>query len=87
VYITFRGELTLEMLDDGEVEAHEVKQHDVTVLPAGQCHRIRRSPNRHAASLVVKTNLSHRPAVVRCGSCEYFSDPSACPLHRQWQAE
>ncbi|PEN13182.1 hypothetical protein CRI94_11095 [Longibacter salinarum] len=87
VYVTFQGQLTMEYLDDGALQTREVKQYETAVLPPGQCHRIRPEVGRRAASLVVKTNLSHEPGVVRCDDCGYFSDPTDCPLHRSWQAD
>ena len=85
-YIPFQGRLTIEVLDGGEVRSREVGRNDVVVLPPGQCHRVRRDPEQQAASLVVKTNLQHKPGVVRCDDCAYFPDATDCPLHRRWTA-
>jgi len=87
VYVTFQGRLTIEYLDDGRVQTRDVAQHEVAVLPPGQCHRIVPAPDQPAASLIVKTNLSHEPGVVRCSDCAYFPDPTDCPLHRQWASD
>jgi mannose-6-phosphate isomerase-like protein (cupin superfamily) len=86
-YVTFQGHLTIEYLDHGRLETRDVEQYETVVLPPGQCHRIQPNLGRRAASIVVKTNLSHEPGVVRCAECGYFSDPADCSLHRSWKAD
>jgi hypothetical protein len=85
VYVTFQGEVTLEVLEQGSLLRKTANASSVVVLPPGQCHRVRIEPGRPATSLIVKTNLQHKPAVVRCESCGYFSNPQDCPLHRSWR--
>ena len=87
VYVTFQGEVTLEVLEQGSVLTKTSDATSVVVLAPGQCHRVRNDPGRQAASLIVKTNLRHRPDVVRCASCGYFSNPEDCPLHRSWRSD
>jgi hypothetical protein len=87
VYVTFQGEVTLEVLEQGLLLTKIAQPSSVVVLPPGQCHRVRSEPGRPAASLIVKTNLQHKPSVVRCESCGYFSNPQDCPLHRSWRSE
>lgn len=87
VYVTFQGRLTMEYLDNGQVRSRDVAQHEVAVLPPGRCHRVLPATDQPAASLIVKTNLGHKPGVVRCGDCEYFQEPTACPLHQRWIAD
>jgi len=69
-----------------ELYVQTCDQHAVATIPAGQCHRVRRSPTQ-AASLVVKTALRHEPAVVRCADCTYYPDREHCPLRRSWVSE
>jgi hypothetical protein len=87
VYVTFQGEVVLEVLEQGLVVTKTSNASHVVVLSPGQCHRVRNDPGRPAASLIVKTNLRHRPDVVRCDSCGYFRDPQDCPLHRSWRSD
>ncbi|HHP7239059.1 hypothetical protein [Longibacter sp.] len=87
VYVPFQGGLTIEYLVDGDVETRDVARYETAVLPPGQCHRIQPNLDRRAASLVVKTNLSHDPDVVRCADCGYFKDPLDCSLHRSWTVD
>lgn len=87
VYVTFQGRLMIEYLEDREVQTRDVSQHEVAVLPPGRCHRVLPVRDEPAASLIVKTNLSHEPGVVRCSDCAYFEDVVDCPLHRRWASE
>jgi hypothetical protein len=89
IYTTFRGQLTMACLDADRraVQDRISTQSEIVVLPPGQCHRVRNASMTRAASFIVKTNLAHRPGVVRCNACEYFADPSECALHNEWQAE
>ena len=87
VYVPFQGNLLMEFLEGAEVVDKAVGEHGVLVVPSAQCHRVRRDESRQAASLIIKTNLRHKPAVIRCGQCVYFPDKSACPLFRNWNAE
>ncbi|NUM46840.1 MAG: GNAT family N-acetyltransferase [Anaerolineales bacterium] len=84
-YFPFQGRLILEFLQDGAVVEKELTAYDSHTLLPGQCHRIRPSVPPQAASLIVKTNLHHRPSVVRCKECTYFSDPTQCLLHQRWK--
>jgi hypothetical protein len=86
VYVTFQGSL-MECLENGQVKDTLVGQNYVLILPPGQCHRVRYDGERKAASAIVKTNLGHKPGVVRCDTCEYFPDPNECPLHQRWNME
>ena len=86
VYITFQGSLVVECLEDGRVR-DKVAGAEVLIIPAGQCHRVRHDIQREAASLIVKTNLSAKPSVVRCDDCTYYQDKTACPLFQSWSAE
>jgi hypothetical protein len=87
VYVTFQGEVRLEVLEQGSVITRTSHASSVVVLAPGQCHRVRHEPGRRAASLIAKTNLQHKPSVVRCESCGYFSNPRDCRLHQSWQSE
>jgi hypothetical protein len=89
IYTTFRGQLTMACLDADRrsVRGRVSTRNEVVVLPAGQCHRVRDAATTHAASFIVKTNLAHRPGVVRCDACAYFADPADCALHNEWRAE
>ncbi len=80
VYITFQGQLSLEVLEDGQVVEKRLRKDDALVLSPGQCHRVQPDPEQKAASLIVKTNLTHQPSVVRCADCGYYEDPAQCPL-------
>lgn len=86
LYVVIQGTLVLETLVDGALDVQTCDQHAVATIPAGQCHRVRRSPTQ-AASLVVKTALRHEPAVVRCADCTYYPDREHCPLRRSWVSE
>ena len=87
VYVTFQGSLVMEVLEDGQVRDKRAGRNQVLVIPPGRCHRVRPDAGREAASLIVKTNLSHQPGVVRCDSCTYYPDKTACPLYQRWNAE
>ncbi len=87
LYVVIQGELVLESLEDGIVRSRPYRQHDVVVIPPGQCHRVRRQPGTQAASLIVKTNLAFEPGVVRCPDCTYYPVPAPCPLHISWAQE
>lgn len=87
VYVTFQGSLTLQRLQDGQVEEKIASHNEVVVLPPGQCHRVRNGTQSRAASLIAKTNLHHKPGVIRCANCTYFANPADCALHRAWKAE
>lgn len=86
IYVVIQGSVVLEVLTDGALEVRACEQHGIAALPPGQCHRVRRSAIR-AASLVVKTDLGHEPAVVRCAHCSYYPDSGQCPLHQSWAQE
>jgi len=86
-YITFQGSLVMECLDDGRVREKTVDANDALVLPPGQCHRVRYEAQREAASVIIKTNLSAKPSVVRCDDCTYYPDKNACPLYQSWRSE
>jgi len=87
VYVVIEGELVLEWLEDGVVRSRPCRQHEVTLIPAGHCHRVRHSPDARAASLIVKTGLDRAPAVVRCTECPRYRAPADCPLHAAWATE
>ncbi len=87
VYVVFQESLTMECLENGKVKDTEVELNCVLILPPGQCHRVRYDSERKTASVIVKTNLSHKPGVVRCDTCEYFPDPTECALYQRWSAE
>lgn len=87
VYVTFEGSLVVEYLEAGRVCEKTLACGEVIVLPGGQCHRVRHDAERKAASLIVKTNLRHEPAVVRCDACAYYSIKAECPLHQRWRAD
>ena len=87
IYVLIEGELVLESLEDGVVRQRTCRQHEIAVVPPGQCHRVRRQPGKQAASLIVKTNLAFQPAAVRCADCLYFRTPAQCPLHLSWARE
>jgi len=87
VYTIFQGSLVMELLDDGNLHAVNCGQFDVLVIPPGQCHRVRFEPEREAASFIVKTNPHHKPGVIRCNDCTYFSNPTDCSVHRSWNRE
>jgi len=86
VYVTFQGNLTVERMENGQVHATEAGQDRVLILPPGQCHRVRNRGEK-AASLIVKTNLSYKPSVVRCDTCAYYPRPEVCALYQRWNAE
>lgn len=87
VYVVFQGSLIMESLQEGRLHTENCGQFSVRVIPPGQCHRVRHEPERPAASLIVKTNLHHKPGVVRCRECTHFPRPEECPLHRSWRQE
>ena len=86
-YIAFQGSLVMECLEDGNVRDKSVGANEVLVLPPGQCHRVRRAEQGEAASLIVKTNLSTKPSVIRCDDCTYYPDKTTCPLYQRWSSE
>jgi mannose-6-phosphate isomerase-like protein (cupin superfamily) len=86
VYVTFQGSLIVEYLENRKVNEIEVGPAPALILPPGQCHRVRQNGHQ-AASVIIKTNLKHRPGVVRCNACEYFSDPEECALYQRWISE
>lgn len=79
-YHPFQGQLTLEILVHGKVQVRELRAFETYTIPAGQCHRVRLTPQNRAASLIVKTNLHYKPGVVRCASCTYYAEKDLCPL-------
>ena len=87
VYVTFQGSLVMECLEDGRVVEKTADADHILVLPPGQCHRVRRDERRKAASAIVKTNLNHKPSVMRCDNCSYYTDKIACPLYQSWSRE
>jgi mannose-6-phosphate isomerase-like protein (cupin superfamily) len=87
VYVTFQGSLTMETLVEGHVKERSVSTNEIFVLPPGQCHRVRFNASQQAASLIAKTNLGHKPGVIRCDDCDYYRDKTACPLFQSWNAE
>jgi mannose-6-phosphate isomerase-like protein (cupin superfamily) len=87
VYITFQGGLVMECLEEGTVVHKTVEANHVLILPSGQCHRVRSAGQGEAASVIVKTNLTAKPSVIRCDDCTYYSDKTACPLHQRWNRE
>ena len=87
VYVVFQGSLVMEFLDHGHLLARNAGQFDVIVIPPGQCHRVRNELERQAASFIVKTNPHHRPGVVRCDDCTYYSHREGCPVRTSWLAE
>jgi hypothetical protein len=89
IYVTFQGQLTMGCLVPGGegVVSQTADRDHVLILPPGRCHRVQGASSAVAASLIVKTNLAHRPEVVRCGDCGHFADPSECALHNEWRAE
>ncbi|MEX2304542.1 MAG: hypothetical protein WD733_26610 [Bryobacterales bacterium] len=87
VYVTFQGSLVMECLEDGRVVAKTADPDHVLILPPGQCHRVRRDGRRKAASAIVKTNLRHKPSVMRCDNCSYYTDKTACLLYQSWSTE
>jgi len=89
VYSTFAGSLTMDILnrDTGEVVSKKVSGADVCVIAPGACHRVRDAAKNNAASMIMKTNLSHRPEVVRCDQCTYFAKLQDCPMNLSWEAE
>jgi mannose-6-phosphate isomerase-like protein (cupin superfamily) len=87
LYVLIEGELVLESLEDGAVRQRACRQHEIAIVPPGQCHRIRRQSGKQAASLIVKTNLAFQPAVVRCPDCLHYRTPEQCPLHISWAQE
>ena len=84
VYITFQGSLVMECLEDGTVRDKTVGANRALVLPPGQCHRVCYEAQGEAASVIVKTNLSATPSVVRCDDCTYYPDKTTCPLYQRW---
>ena len=87
VYVIFQGSLVLESIQQNELHADALGQYEVRVIPPGQCHRVRHEPNREAASFIVKTNLHHKPGVVRCEDCSYYENKTDCSLWRSWKQE
>jgi len=87
VYVIFQGNLEIELLDQGAVHTRDCCQFDVVVIPPGQCHRVRNQPGRKAASFIVKTNPHHKPGVVRCDDCTYYSLKEDCPVYMGWAKE
>jgi mannose-6-phosphate isomerase-like protein (cupin superfamily) len=85
IYITFQGSLVMECLENGEVRDKTVGANEVLVLPPGQCHRVREDGQCEAASVIVKTNLSAKPSVIRCDACTYYPNKTKCPLYRRWR--
>jgi mannose-6-phosphate isomerase-like protein (cupin superfamily) len=86
-YVVFQGRLVMECLEDGNVQSYTGAGDEILIIPRGRCHRARTQVSTSSATLVVKTNLSDKPTVVRCDSCTYFSDVGNCPLHQRWKAE
>ena len=87
VYVTFQGRLAMQCLEHPRVVEKSVAQHEVLMIPPGQCHRVRYDAAAASASVIVKTNLRHKPGVVRCDDCTYFSRKDDCPLYRSWNEE
>ncbi len=86
-YFPFQGTLVMEFLEAGQVQEKQLTPYVVHTLPPGQCHRVRFNAHQQAASLIVKTNLHHKPGVVRCHDCEYYPDSMNCPLFHRWNLE
>jgi len=84
IYVTFHGNLVMECLENAKVRSKIVGANQVLVLAPGQCHRVRFEAQGEAASVIVKTNLTARPSVVRCDNCTYYPDKTTCPLYQRW---
>lgn len=87
VYVTFKGSLVLETLEEGRVTEHHVDAGAPCVIPRGRCHRVQFDTMRESSSAILKTNVGVPPGVVRCESCEFYEDRSACPLHQRWKTD
>ena len=87
VYVTFQGSLLLECLVNGEVLVRAASKDEIVIIPHGQCHRVRFNAQQQAASLIAKTNLMHKPGVIRCNDCTYYQDKTSCPLFQRWNSE
>jgi len=92
-YIIFKGSLIMELAEHRSARPYTLRQYDIKVIPPGKCHRIKYEPAQSAASLIVKTNLTGDPKVVRCVdengnfACKRHKDPSKCPLFKSWLEE
>jgi GNAT superfamily N-acetyltransferase len=84
-YFPFQGTIIAEFLEAGQVVEKEIRQYERHTFAPGQCHRIRPAIPPQAASLIVKTNLYHQPGVVRCATCAYYPEKTACPLYQNWK--
>jgi len=87
VYIIIQGELTFESILNNVFKQENIYQNSIRVIPPGECHRIRKNENCNASSLIIKTNLKHKPGVVRCDKCEYYKNPADCLLNINWKEE
>jgi len=87
VYVIFQGSLIMESLKSGHLCTQNCGQFDVVVIPPGQCHGVRNEQEREAASFIVKTNPHHKPSILRCNKCSYYSDPNKCPVYMSWLRE
>jgi len=87
VYVVFQGALVMQLLDQNRVYTQGCKQFDVVVIKPGQCHRVRNELTNKAASLIIKTNLGHKPGVVRCDDCAYYENSEQCSMHSSWLQE
>lgn len=87
VYIPFQGSLVMESLKDGALIREKVTADDPLVLPPGQCHRLKDAAGTTASSVIIKTNLSYNPPVVRCEDCTYYPDKLQCQLYGSWQSD
>ena len=84
IWVILQGGLTLGWLDQGALESRSCSGSDVVVIPPGRCHRALDATGREAAALIIKTNLCHKPGVVRCQGCTYFRAGAGCPLRASW---
>ena len=87
VYIVTQGELVLESILNNTFKQENIVQYSVRVIPPGECHRIRKNENCNSSSLIIKTNLQHKPGVVRCSKCGYYKKAKDCPMNTSWKKE
>ena len=87
IYILIQGDFVFEFLSNGTVKKENLYQYYVRIIPPGECHRVRLNKNCTASSLIIKTNLKHKPGVVRCDECGYYRNAEFCPLNRSWKEE
>lgn len=87
IYVIINGSLVLQTLENGSLRNECLTQFDVKLISPGKCHRVCYEAGRVAASFIVKTNLKYHPDVVRCHECDYYTNPTECPLNRNWNEE